>query len=118
MKLGDASTADVDDLHLRRLLHVFQRRRSPPSSKFEGLMVGGKKRQESESYSSNDYGRERRLRVSNGGEAEGIEAVREKIMKDLKTTAAKIKDEIFRDKASRLTLDGGDGGFLQGSGAH
>ncbi|XP_039003567.1 uncharacterized protein LOC120130393 [Hibiscus syriacus] len=100
MKLGDASSAAVDDRHLRRRFHVVQRRRSPPSSKFEGLMVGGKKRQESESYPSNDYGREQRLRVSKGEAAEGIEAVREKIMKDLKTAADKIKDEIFRDKTS------------------
>ncbi|XP_039072100.1 uncharacterized protein LOC120219353 [Hibiscus syriacus] len=100
MKLGDASNAAVDDRHLRSRFHVAQQRRSLPSSKFEGLMVGGKKRQEPESYPSNDYGRERRLRVSKGEAAEGIEAVREKIMKDLKTAADKIKDEIFRDKAS------------------
>ncbi|KAK8677130.1 hypothetical protein V6N13_142686 [Hibiscus sabdariffa] len=100
MKLGDASTAAVDDRHLPRRFHVVQKRRSPPSSKFDGLMVGGTRRQESESYPSNDYGRERRFRVSKGEAAEGIEAVREKIMKDLKTAADKIKDEIFRDKAS------------------
>ncbi|KAE8691973.1 Detected protein of unknown function [Hibiscus syriacus] len=105
MKLGHASTAAVSsssfvDLHLLRRFHVVQRRRSPPSSKFEGLMVGGTRRQESESYPSNDYGREGRVRVTKGEAAEEIEAVREKIMKDLKTAADKIKDEIFRDKAS------------------
>ncbi|GMI83506.1 hypothetical protein like AT1G25370 [Hibiscus trionum] len=98
MNLGDASTATADDRPLRRRFHVAERRRSPPSSKFDGLMVGGTRRQESESNPSNDYGRERRLRVSKGEAEEGIEAVREKIMKDLKTAADKIKDEIFRDK--------------------
>ncbi|GMI90165.1 hypothetical protein like AT1G68340 [Hibiscus trionum] len=99
MKLGDASSA-VDDRRLGRRVQVVQRRRSPPASKFGGLMVGGTRRQEPESCPSNDYGVKRRLKVSKGEAAEGIEAVREKIMKDLKTAADKIKDEIFRDKAS------------------
>ncbi|XWS34961.1 hypothetical protein CRYUN_Cryun21dG0082700 [Craigia yunnanensis] len=107
MKLDDASTAAdsssaVADHHCRRR-HVFQRRRSPPS-KFESLMVGGMQRRESESPPSNnkgnDYGRERRLRISKGEAAEGIDAVREKIMKDLKTAADKMKDAIFRDEVS------------------
>ncbi|KAK9046627.1 hypothetical protein V6N11_052512 [Hibiscus sabdariffa] len=100
MKLGDASTPALADPHLSRRFHVVQRRRSPPSPNFDGLMLGGTRRQESVSYPSNDYGREPRFRVSKGEAAEGIEAVREKIMKDLKTAADKIKDEIFRDKAS------------------
>ncbi|XP_039010398.1 uncharacterized protein LOC120139145 isoform X1 [Hibiscus syriacus] len=105
MKLGNASTAAVssssvvDRLLLRRF-HVVQRRRSLPSSKFEGLMVGLTTRQESESYPRYDYGREGRVMVTKGDAAEEIEAVREKIMKDLKMAADKIKDEIFRDKAS------------------
>ncbi|XVE84872.1 hypothetical protein DITRI_Ditri17bG0047100 [Diplodiscus trichospermus] len=106
MKLDDASTATdsasaAADHHRGR--HVFQRRRSPPS-KFESLMVGGLRRRESESSpsnnKSNDCGRERRLRISKGEAAEGIEAVREKIMKDLKTAADKIKDAMFRDEVS------------------
>ncbi|KAK8986691.1 hypothetical protein V6N11_010242 [Hibiscus sabdariffa] len=99
MKLGDASTA-VHHRPLRRPLHALQRRRSPPSSKFQGLMVGGTRRHEPESYPRNNYGGKQRFRVSKGEAAEGIEAVREKIMKDLKTAADKIKDEIFRDKVS------------------
>ncbi|KAE8653770.1 Detected protein of unknown function [Hibiscus syriacus] len=105
IKLGDASIAtdsssSFNDRHLLRRFHLVQRRRSPPSSKSEGLMVGGTRRHESESYPSNDYGREGRLRVSKVEAEEGIEAVREKIMKDLKTAADKIKDDFFRDKAS------------------
>ncbi|MBA0866961.1 hypothetical protein Goshw_026029 [Gossypium schwendimanii] len=108
MKLGDASaaatatatdessSASVADRHRRRR---FQRRRSPPS-KFEGLMVGGMRRQESASSPTKDHGREQRLMIPKGETAEGIEAVREKIMKDLKTAADKIKDAIFRDKVS------------------
>lgn len=107
MKLDDASTATDSSSaaadHHRRRRHVFQRRRSPPS-KFESLMVGGMRRREPESAPSNnkdsDSGRERRLNISKGEAAEGIEAVREKIMKDLKTAADKIKDAIFRDEVS------------------
>ncbi|XP_021298908.1 uncharacterized protein LOC110427684 [Herrania umbratica] len=109
MKLDDASTATdsssaaVDHHHRQHHRHVFQRRRSPPS-KFESMIVGATRRRESESSPSNDQnndnGRERRLRISKGEAAEGIEAVREKIMKDLKTAADKIKDEIFRDEVS------------------
>ncbi|XP_022775967.1 uncharacterized protein LOC111317798 [Durio zibethinus] len=107
MKLDDASTATdslsaAADHHQHRRRHVFQRRRSPPS-KFESLMVGGMRRRESKSSPSskkNDYGRKQRLLISKGEAAEGIEAVREKIMKDLKTAADKIKDAIFRDKVS------------------
>ncbi|XP_022735057.1 uncharacterized protein LOC111288435 isoform X2 [Durio zibethinus] len=107
MKLDDASAATdssssaVD--HNHRLRPMFQRRRSPPS-KFESLMASGMRRRESESSpsnnESNDYGRERRLRISKGEASEGIEAVREKIMNDLKTAADKIKDAIFRDEVS------------------
>ncbi|XWS22485.1 hypothetical protein CRYUN_Cryun29cG0039200 [Craigia yunnanensis] len=106
MKLDDASTTTdsssaIADRHRRH--HVFQGRRSPPL-KFESLMFGGMRRRESElsrsNNKSNDYGREPRLRISKGEAAEGIEAVREKIMKDLKTEADKIKDAIFRDEVS------------------
>ncbi|XVE70400.1 hypothetical protein DITRI_Ditri10aG0069600 [Diplodiscus trichospermus] len=108
MKLDDASTATdsfcaVDDHHRRRRCHGFQRRPTLPSQ-FESLMVGGVRRRESESSPSNnkdnDCRMERRLRISTGEAAEGIEAVREKIMKDLKTAADKIKDAMFRDKVS------------------
>lgn len=109
VKLDDASTATdsssaaVDHHRRHRHRHVFQRRRSPPS-KFESMIVGATRLRESESSPSNDknndYGRERRLRISEGEAAEGIKAVREKIMKDLKTAADKIKDEIFRDEVS------------------
>ncbi|XVE75208.1 hypothetical protein DITRI_Ditri12bG0077300 [Diplodiscus trichospermus] len=107
MKLDDASTA-TDSLstvadHHRRRRHGFPRRPSPPS-KFESMMVGGVRRRESESSPSNnkdnDCRMERRLTISKGEAAEGIEAVREKIMKDLKTAADKIKDAMFRDKVS------------------
>ncbi|XVF02247.1 hypothetical protein REPUB_Repub04eG0159700 [Reevesia pubescens] len=94
----DSSSAAGDHHHSRR--HVFQRRRSPPS-KFERLMVGGMRRREPESSpNNNDYGKERRLTMSKREAAEGIEEVREKIMKDLKTAADKIKDAIFRDEVS------------------
>ncbi|XVE92588.1 hypothetical protein REPUB_Repub01dG0111400 [Reevesia pubescens] len=108
MKLDDASTATdsssaAADRNQHRRRHLFQRRRSPPS-KFESLMVGGMRRQESGSSPSNDknngYGREQRLRLSKGDGAEGIEEVREKIMKDLKTAADKIKVAIFKDEVS------------------
>ncbi|PPS00336.1 hypothetical protein GOBAR_AA20327 [Gossypium barbadense] len=106
MKLDDASTATDSSTappadhnqHCRR--RVLQRRRSPPS-KFDSLMVGGMRRRESESSPSSkntDYAREQRLRISKGEAAAGIEAVREKIIKDLKTAADEIKDAIFRDE--------------------
>ncbi|XVF44187.1 hypothetical protein PTKIN_Ptkin02bG0101000 [Pterospermum kingtungense] len=101
MKVDDASTAAdsssaaTDHPHHRRH-HSFQRRRSPPS-KFESLMFGGMRRRELESSPSN---KESRMRISEEEAAEGIEAVREKIMKDLKTAADKIKDAIFRDEIS------------------
>ncbi|KAH1074122.1 hypothetical protein J1N35_026450 [Gossypium stocksii] len=108
MKLDDASTATDSSTaspadhnqHCRR--RVLQRRRSPPS-KFDSLMVGGMRRRESESSPSSkntDYAREQRLRISKGEAAAGIEAVREKIIKDLKTAADEIKDAIFRDEVS------------------
>ncbi|XP_022726221.1 uncharacterized protein LOC111282421 [Durio zibethinus] len=119
MKLDNASVATdsssaaaVNHHHyLRR--HVFQRRRSPPL-KFESLMVDGMRRRESESSPSNnkdsDYGRE--LRTSKGEAAEGIEAVREKIIKDLKMAADKMKDEIFRDEVSEDNeVDDDEDGF-------
>ncbi|KAK8537264.1 hypothetical protein V6N13_042201 [Hibiscus sabdariffa] len=111
MKLDDASNAATDSSvavadqyqHCRR--RVVQRRRSPPS-KLESLVVGGMRRRESESSSSpssknTDCAREKRLKIPKGeAAAAGIEAVREKIMKDLKTAADEIKDAIFRDEVS------------------
>ncbi|KAE8661529.1 Detected protein of unknown function [Hibiscus syriacus] len=110
-KLDDASNATataasgVTDQyqHCRRRGFV-QRRRSPPS-KVESLVVGGMRRRESESSSpsskNTDCAREQRLRIPKGEPvAAGIEAVREKIMKDLKTVADEIKVAIFRDEVS------------------
>ncbi|GLU04721.1 hypothetical protein SLE2022_218560 [Rubroshorea leprosula] len=102
MKVDDASTtaltsAAADDHRNQNL-----RRRSLPS-KFETLMVGGIRRRATESLSHNHNLRDRRLRMSkprNEGEAEGIEAVREKIMKDLKTAADKMKDAMLRKEVS------------------
>lgn len=105
MNVDDASTATdsssaaaaaaSDHLQPRRS-HGFQRRRSSPS-KFESLVFGGMRRRELESSPSN---KESRMRIPKGESAEGIEAVREKIMKDLKTAADKMKDAIFRDEVS------------------
>ncbi|KAE8663840.1 Detected protein of unknown function [Hibiscus syriacus] len=109
MKLDDASNATNSSFafadqyqHCRR--RVFQRRRSPPS-KLETLVVGGMRRREPESSSSpsrkNTYcAREQPLMIPKGEAAAGIEAVREKIMKDLKTAADEIKGAIFRDEGS------------------
>ncbi|GMI99501.1 hypothetical protein like AT1G25370 [Hibiscus trionum] len=108
MKLDDASNAAsvaVADQYQNCRRRVVQRRRSPPS-KLESLVVGGMRRRESESSSSpssknTDCVKEKRLRISKGeAAAAGIEAVREKIMKDLKTAADEIKDAIFRDEVS------------------
>ncbi|XP_039069548.1 uncharacterized protein LOC120216103 [Hibiscus syriacus] len=99
-----ATSVDVDQYqHCRR--RVVQRRRSPPSN-LESLVVGGMRRRESESSSSpsrknTDCAREQRLVIPNGeAAAAGIVAVREKIMKDLKTAADEIKGAIFRDEVS------------------
>ncbi|GMJ09720.1 hypothetical protein like AT1G25370 [Hibiscus trionum] len=94
----------VTDQYQHCLRRVVQRRRSP-SSKLESLVVGGMRRRKSESSSpsskNTDCAREQRLMIPKGeaAAAAGIEAVREKIMKDLKTAADEIKDAIFRDDA-------------------
>ncbi|KAK8659584.1 hypothetical protein V6N13_029783 [Hibiscus sabdariffa] len=114
-KLDDASKATTDssttavagitDQYQHCHHRVVQRCRSPPS-KLEGLVVGGMRRRESESLSpcSKNTGcaREQRLMIPKGKAAAtaGIEAVRQKIMKDLKTAADEIKDAIFRDEVS------------------
>ncbi|GKV46526.1 hypothetical protein SLEP1_g53504 [Rubroshorea leprosula] len=101
MKVDDASntasTAAAADQRNQN-----QYRRSPPS-KLETSIATGIRRRESESPSHNHNLRDRRLRISklrNEGEAEGIEAVREKIMKDLKTAADKMKDAMLREEVS------------------
>ncbi|KAK9019015.1 hypothetical protein V6N11_034057 [Hibiscus sabdariffa] len=113
-KLADASKATTDssatavagitDQYQHCHRRVVQRRRSPPS-KLESLVVGGMRRRESESSSPSskktDGAREQRLMIPKGeAAAAGIEAVRQKIMKDLKTAADEIKDAIFRDEVS------------------
>ncbi|XP_039059081.1 uncharacterized protein LOC120202675 isoform X2 [Hibiscus syriacus] len=118
MKLDDVSNATnssaaVADQYQHCRLRVVQRRRSPPS-KLESLVVGGMRRRESESSSSpsrknTDCAREQRLMIPKGeAAAAGIEAVREKIMKDLKTAADEIKGAIFRDEVSDDANDDDD----------
>ncbi|XP_039064219.1 uncharacterized protein LOC120209228 [Hibiscus syriacus] len=94
LKLGDAS-APADSLRRPRR-HVIRVRRSAFGISIQG---GGMRRPEQESCpKKHDCGREGQLKMSTGEAAEGIGAVREEIMKDLKTAADDIMGAVFRDE--------------------
>ncbi|XP_039058146.1 uncharacterized protein LOC120201642 [Hibiscus syriacus] len=95
LKLDDDASTPVDSLRRPRR-HVIRARRSSLGSSIVG---GGMRRPEPESCpKKHDSGRGAQLKISTGEAAEGIGAVREEIMKDLKTAADDIMGAAFRDE--------------------
>ncbi|XP_039018211.1 uncharacterized protein LOC120149520 [Hibiscus syriacus] len=94
LKLADDASAPVDSLRRPRR-HVIRLRRSALGISIQG---GGMRRPEQECPKKHNCGREGQLKISTGEAAEGIGAVREEIMKDLKTAADDIMGAVFRDE--------------------